>query len=216
MSIFWLAKSKLDKALNRGNGLGARGVWISTGKTAEGDVCWRDKGNTSQLCVYVHGCACNVCVYTMICAAAGAWLLPRGLSCPDATSSPAAGGIYTENVEIDISVCAYIYIFLPADFHTAQQEQGARRDTGAVCIGVNTLGICGSVWPAVYMYIYMFYTHALHVFAGWEHVLSPTTGWACGHGDVADLPLSDPAPFPPTSCSWESIICTLKWNLIIW
>lgn len=142
VSIFWLAKSKLDKALNRGNGLGARGVWISTGKTAEGDVCWRDKGNTSQLCVNVHGCACNVCVYTMICAATGAWLLPRGLSCPDATSSPAAGGIYTENVEIDISVCAYIYIFLPADFHTAQQEQGARRDTGAVCIGVNTLGIC--------------------------------------------------------------------------
>lgn len=78
-------------------------------------------------CVHVlHGCAHNVCVYTMICAATGARLLPWGLRCPDATLSPAAGGIYTGNVEIDISVCAYIYIFLPADFHTAQQEQGAR------------------------------------------------------------------------------------------
>lgn len=101
-------------------------MWISMGKTAEGAGCCRDKGSTGQLRACVHGRAHNACVYTMICAATGARLLPWGLRCPDATLSPAAGGIYTGNVEIDISVCAYIYIFLPADFHTAQQEQGAR------------------------------------------------------------------------------------------
>ena len=89
-----------------------------------------------------------------------------------------------------IYVCVYMYILTSRPCILLSQRVEEDKAIGAVCVHVSAL--CGCLWPvwlAVYMCIYVLYTHGLCACAYCEYIISLATDWTWGHGAAAALPL---------------------------